>query len=135
MPRQSDSAENKPGEKAMMRKLAVTVFVLSVAALGCGSDSGDKPDTGTVVEAGQKDMAPGPDQAMGTPDMGTDMGSTAEVMAPVDTQMVDTGSVVVPVDGGVDSGSAVDSATGDAPAAVDGGAKLDTAASEAGSVG
>jgi hypothetical protein len=103
--------------------------------MGCGSDSGDKPDTGTAVEAGQKDMAPGPYQAMGTPDMGMDMGSTAEVMAPVDTQMVDTSSVVVPVDGGVDSGvTTVDGGKDSAPA-VDGGTKLDGAASEAGSVG
>lgn len=120
----------------MMRKLVVTVFVLSVAAMGCGSDSGDKPDTGTAVEAGQKDVGQGADQAIGTPDVGgVDMSSTAEVQAPVDTQSVDTGSVVVPVDGGVDSGmTTVDGGKDGAPA-VDGGAKLDVAASEAGSVG
>ena len=45
MPRQSDSTENKPGEKAMMRKFAVTACALSFAALGCGSDSGTTADT------------------------------------------------------------------------------------------
>ena len=40
----------------MMRKLAVTVFTLSLAALGCGSDSGTPPgpDTGVPAEAGAK---------------------------------------------------------------------------------
>jgi hypothetical protein len=145
MPRQSDSAENKPGEKAMMRKLAVTVFVLSVAALGCGSDSGkETPDTGVAAEVGgQKDM--GQDQATMTPDAETtvDMGTASEANPSVDGAMVD-GSVVV--DGGVADapaadgpathvdGGSVDGGAGDMAPAVDGGAKLDTAASEAGSI-
>jgi hypothetical protein len=58
MPRQSDSAENNPGEKAMMRKLAVTAFALSLAALGCGSDSGTKPtpDTGVALDGAKTDV-------------------------------------------------------------------------------
>jgi hypothetical protein len=61
MPRQSDSIENQPGEKVMMRKLAVTVFALSFAALGCGSDSGTSNlvDTGITpaVDSGAKDTS------------------------------------------------------------------------------
>jgi hypothetical protein len=38
----------------MMKKLAVTVFALSLAAIGCGSDSGSKPDA-----AGKTDGPPG----------------------------------------------------------------------------
>ena len=53
----------------MMRKLAVTVFALSLAALGCGSDSGTKtPDSAAV---------------------GLDGGKTDTTVAPIDTSAAD----------------------------------------------
>jgi hypothetical protein len=54
----------------MMRKLAVTVFVLSFAALGCGSDEGSpaKNDTGVPPDGPKADVAMGPDTTLPTPD-------------------------------------------------------------------
>lgn len=92
----------------MMRKLAVTVFALSLAALGCGSDSGTKtPDTGVAAEAGHPTVdSQIPDAPMGT-----------EVQAQLDTAMVEVSAVDVsqvvdvaqgPDLPGVDSQKAVD---------------------------
>ena len=71
----------------MMRKLAVTVFALSLAALGCGSDSGTKPvDTGVAAEAGKTDTGVTPvADAPATPDVFVG----GEVQAPLDTQKVE----------------------------------------------
>jgi hypothetical protein len=149
MPRQSDSAENKPGEKAMMRKLAVTVFAaLSFAALGCGSDSGTKSPDAYVApgtEAGQKDtgskdqaqqgsevQANGPEAGLGI-EAGKVDGTVApvdqappvdQVVAPVDGPKAPVDGTVKPVDGGV----GVDAT----PAVVDGSSTPDAPASEAG---
>jgi hypothetical protein len=92
MPRQSDSAENNPGEKAMMRKLAVTVFALSLAALGCGSDSGNPaPDTGVAIDGAKTDVVtPNPDIAQ-TPDapMGLEVQAKVDVSTPDLPQTLD----------------------------------------------
>jgi hypothetical protein len=70
IPRQSGSADDKPGEKSMMRKLVVAVFVFSFAALGCGSDEGSpaKNDTGVPPDGPKADAAMGPDTTLPTPD-------------------------------------------------------------------
>jgi len=75
----------------MMRKLAVTVFALSLAALGCGSDSGTKPvDTGVASEAGKTDTTPTPgiDTSLADAPMGPDL-SVALDTAKVDSTAVD----------------------------------------------
>jgi hypothetical protein len=139
MPRQSVSAENNPGEKVMMRKLAIAVFALSLTALGCGSDSGSPaPDGGHAgdsavtpgAEAGApKDVASTPDAAAPADGPGVDVAAQADAAAPSDVaQTVDAGQVTeagnldVPstVDGGprIDGG-AVDSNTPDVAAAHD----------------
>ena len=130
----------------MMRKLAVTVFVFSLAAMGCGSDNGtpNKADTSVAIDGPavkldvNKDVPASPD-APGTPDLAIDQAQGAEtqlpgvdapateagqlgevgkpeVKAPVDTQGVDQGKTNV--DGGT---TTVDSGT-----TVDGGAAVDT---------
>jgi hypothetical protein len=150
MPRQSDSAENNPGEKAMMRKLAVTVFALSLAALGCGSDSGNKtnPDTGVGAEAGKNDtVIPGPETQADAP-IGPEVPlDTAKVDVPaVDTpqaldapqtdlpsQPLDTAK---PVDGpGIDSVKPVVDGGVDSQPSVDTGSALDAGAMDTGSKG
>jgi hypothetical protein len=147
MPRQSDSAENKPGEKAMMRKLAVTVFALSLAALGCGSDSGTPaPDTGAPIDGAKTpnlDTAQVPDVSWGpevqasldvsTPDLpqtidqaqGLDQAQAVDqatpvidTQKPVDTQAIDSTKPVL--DGGVDTQRVDSGATVDS-GSVDGG--------------
>jgi hypothetical protein len=115
MPRQSDSAENKPGEKAMMRKLAVTVFAFSLAALGCGSDSGTNPvDTGVASEAGKTDVYVAP--AIDTSPADAPIGADAYI--PLDTAKVDTTAVDGP--NGIDQAQVLDTAPGvDGPKGVD----------------
>ncbi len=85
----------------MMRKLAVSVFVLSLAAFGCGSDNGttDKTDTavpldGPGAKMDVKQDAPStiPD-APSTPDMGKDMAPGSEVKPPVDVQPSEAGQL------------------------------------------
>jgi hypothetical protein len=96
MPRQSDSAENKPGEKAMMRKLAATVFVLSLTALGCGSDSDTKtPDTGVTVDGGKTDVVT-PSLDVQTPDapFGPEVQASQDVSTPDLPQTIDQASVL-----------------------------------------
>ncbi len=79
----------------MMRKLAVTVFVLSLAALGCGSDSGNKtnPDTGVGAEAGKTTdtIAPQTDTPIADAPMGPEV---ALDTAKVDVSAVDTTQVL-----------------------------------------
>jgi hypothetical protein len=128
MPRQSDSAENNPGEKAMMRKLAVTVFALSLAALGCGSDSGNKtPDAPmgpeasldtTKVDVSTPDLPQTLDQAQSLDQaLGVDQAPpTVDTAKTVDTQGID--GAKPSVDGSVDTkradaGAAVDSGSVD----------------------
>ena len=77
----------------MMRKLAVTVFALSLAALGCGSDSGTKTPDAAVSPDGQKPVdttvpiADGPTVA--------DAPIGVEAQAPLDTAKVETPAVAV----------------------------------------
>jgi hypothetical protein len=121
MPRQSDTAENNPGEKAMMRKLAVTVFALSLAALGCGSDSGNKtPDTGVAIDGAKTDVVtPNPDIAQ-TPD--APMGPEASL----DTTKVDVSTPDLPQT--LDQAQSLDQALGvdQAPPTVDTAKTVDT---------
>jgi len=93
----------------MMRKLAVTVFALSFAALGCGSDSGSKtPDTAVTPDGGPKAEVAGPVvDATGTPDI-----AMGETQPPVDTAKVETAGPDVP--------QVLDQAAGEASAPIDG---------------
>jgi hypothetical protein len=118
----------------MMKKLAVTFFALSlVAALGCGSDSGDKkPDTG--VDAPKTDTQPKLD---GQPDQPVTPGpeAGAEVKTDIPIQ-VDQGMDVSKVDVQsidqitVDSPT-VDANTPDQPIPVLDGGKVDVQPTEA----
>jgi hypothetical protein len=127
----------------MMRKLAVTVFALSLAALGCGSDSGTKPvDTGVSSEVGKTPdayVAPGVDTGAADAPMGPEVAldagkidaTVADAPAVDQAQGIDTAPQAIdapkgidvqaidspktPLDGGVDAPQA------DAVKAVDGG--------------
>jgi hypothetical protein len=95
----------------MTRKLAVTVFAMSLALVGCGSSSTTK-----VTDAGNKDAMSGADVVV-QPDMvtanGPETGSAGpEVQQAQPDAAVDTNNVVPPPeDGGVDAGD-VGSASG-----------------------
>jgi hypothetical protein len=126
----------------MMKKLAVTVFALSLAAIGCGSDSGGKPD------AGKTDGPPGaevqvvpdapvqPDVVQPAVETGQPDKPAVEVNAPdapaidqsMDMPAVDGTSPVI--DGGIDApaidGGAVDTAKTEAGTGVDGGTGVDS---------
>ena len=58
----------------MMRKLAVTVFALSLAAFGCGSDSGNQNNDlgGGSTDGAAKDTAPAVDVAQTDAPIGVD---------------------------------------------------------------
>ncbi len=126
----------------MIRKLAVTAFVLSFAALGCGSDNGTpaKKDTGVADgPATNKDVAPTPDQALVSPDVNQDVSTTTpDTSGQPDAQVAtDVGSVseaggpVVDAGGTTDTHQAVDTAgTDTAQVHIDGGA--DSQVGEAG---
>ena len=92
----------------MMRKLAVTIFALSLAALGCGSDSGNQNN-----DVGGGPSADGP--------TAKDTAPAIDVAQP-DTSIVLDGAIDVTVkqDASVDQNTAIDTAQ------VDGGAKVDT---------
>jgi hypothetical protein len=145
MPRQSDSAENKPGEKAMMRKLAVMVLALSFATLGCGSDDGKKPTTDGGIDGPKTtdvkpaDVAPDvnpADVAGDLPpavDLGPDKATVVEVGV---DQGVDQGTGVdVGKDAGVDGTTHVDVGGPDLKVGVDSTPGVDLGASEAGTAG
>jgi hypothetical protein len=119
----------------MMKKLAVTLFALSLAAFGCGSDSGEKkPDTG--VDAPKTDTQPKldgqPDQPpLPGPEAGAEVKTdipiqvdqdSVDVSKPVDVQSIDQ----VTVDGGT-----VDANQPDKPAPVLDGGKVDVQPTEA----
>ena len=104
----------------MMRKLAVTVFALSFAAFGCGSDSGTKTIDSAVPDgAGKTDVVvtPGVDGPV------TDVAQGLETQPVLDTAKVDT--TVVDVSQTLDQASvdtsSVDGAKGVDGPAVDGG--------------
>jgi hypothetical protein len=121
----------------MMKKLAVTLFALSLTALGCGSDSGTKTDA-----APKLDTLPGVEVAQ-TPDVpattGPEAGSEAQpdnAPAPIDVAIdqakptdvaIDQATpidVATPIDGAVDAridGGAVDVQPSEAGHAIDGG--------------
>lgn len=96
----------------MMRKLAVTVFALSLAALGCGSDSGTNTvDTGVAAEAGKTDTTPTPgaDTSLADAPLGADA---------LDTAKADSQAADIPV--GIDQAQGLDTAQGiDAPNVID----------------
>jgi hypothetical protein len=119
----------------MMRKLAVTVFVLSLAAVGCGSDSGtpSKSDTSVQPDGAKAEVAVVPDApanqdsadvAVGpetTPPVDTAQSEANTVLdgGKADTQVVD---VTPTVDGGADSKGIDSGTTLDTGTPVDGGA-------------
>jgi len=97
----------------MTRKLAVTVFAMSLALVGCGSSSTTKvTDAGNKdVKAGadvvaQPDTTPGPDLATVQPDV-----QPAQPDAAVDT------NPVTPPDGGLDTADAEEAGTVNGPEA------------------
>lgn len=78
----------------MMRKLAVTVFALSLAALGCGSDSGTKtPDSATASPDGGKTpdayVAPVVDTGAADAPAGPEVQVQLDTQKVVDTQVPD----------------------------------------------
>jgi len=113
MPGQRDSAENKPGETAMIRKLSVTVLALSFAALGCGSDNGTPPKEAGPPDVAPRDIGVGPDLTPPPPDLKPtpDVPQQPDVAAP-DLPMgpdVPKGEAGLGVDGpGVDVETVVD---------------------------
>ena len=114
----------------MMRKLAVTVFALSLAALGCGSDSGNQNNDvggGPGVDGAAKDTAA--DVAQPDTSIASDgaIDATAKQDVSVDqTTAIDTAQV--------DGGPKVDANGVDAQA-VDGGSSIDATAVDGGTVG
>lgn len=142
----------------MMRKLAVTAFVLSLAALGCGSDNGTSPkDTGVPDGANVKtDVGTNKDVAQGTeagPEVQVDVAQGTEGGAKLDVAAAEVsleagGTVIdapkdvqVKLDGGVDgtqtkADSGVDSQTqtGEAGSAVDTGTAVDGGAVDGSSI-
>ncbi len=107
----------------MMRKFAITVFALSLTALGCGSDSGTPvADSGhagdTAVTTGAEAGAP------------KDTGSTLDAGATVDVPGVDVASADVAAPSDVaqpaDAGQITEAGKPDAPPLpVDGGPRID----------
>jgi hypothetical protein len=154
MPRQSDSAENKPGEKAMMRKLAVTVFALSLAAFGCGSDSGTKTTDAPVTppaDGGGKLDTPVPGADVPVPDApivdspaldtakdvpAVDVAQVLDQAQPVDQapQTLDTAKVV-DVQSIDSTKPVVDGGVNDTKAPVDSGSTVDSGSVDARSAG
>ena len=125
----------------MMRKLAVTVFVVSLAALGCGSDSGSptKTDTGVTpadgakpADVANKDVA-GLDTAIGGPDVSIDVAQGEETGPKLDVAVVTEGGALETnpqLDLGKDTSKLDSQGIDSVPSTVDGGA--DTKTSEAG---
>ena len=111
----------------MMRKLAVTVFALSLAALGCGSDNGT---TNPGVDgATTKDTAPAIDVAQTDTPIGID---TAIDVAVTPDAAIDQNTAIDTAK--VDGGPKVDANGVDAQA-VDGGSSIDATAVDGGTVG
>jgi len=129
----------------MMKKLAVTIFALSFAALGCGSDDGTpNKDSGPKLDGlpGLEVQVNGPEVQVNGPEVqvnGPEVGApdkAPDVNVPLDgTTVLDAGAPDVPIviiDGGIDApvteaGRTVDTRVVDAKAteagpAVDGGA-------------
>jgi hypothetical protein len=128
----------------MMKKLAVTVFVVSLAAIGCGSDSGtpDKKDSGTSDTPTTQTDGPGakldvmvPSDVPMKQDMAPDMADKVDQQgmdgAGMDGGMMDGGTEV---DGGMIDGGDEDTAMG-----IDGGMMdaepMDTGAVDMGAKG
>jgi septal ring-binding cell division protein DamX len=128
----------------MMRKLAVTVFVVSLAALGCGSDNGTptRTDTGVTpdgskpTDVANKDVASGPDTAI-NPDLGPDVaqgGSEAgtQIEVPVVTGEVGRSEANPAIDAGKDlgkDGTSIDQQPTQLDGGTDAGSRIDSGAS------
>lgn len=119
----------------MMKKLAVTVFVLSLAAFGCGSDDGTPerkdsgPDTGKDTSTQKLDTIQA-DKPMPGPEAGPE--AQADKPVPIDEGRLDAGAVdVEPIDQGTVDGGEIDGGAPDKPVtppdgpAIDGGEELD----------
>jgi hypothetical protein len=130
----------------MMKKLAVTIFVFSLTAVGCGSDDGpgpkkdagldaktdvvaqpdtnqpDKATPGAEVQVGPEVQADKPITDVATPlDVTPKMdGQAVDVTTQVDGQTVDGGSTDTAIPG-IDGGVKIDAQATEAAKAVDGG--------------
>ena len=78
----------------MMRKLAVTVFALSLAALGCGSDSGTKTTDSAVTPPLDGAKA---DTTVPSPDIIADVPIGAEVQVALDGAKIEVSAVDSPL--------------------------------------
>lgn len=125
----------------MMKKLAVTVFALSLTALGCGSDDGGKKDAAPKLDTlpgaeVQTDTPIRTDGPLTGPEVQADKPIGPEVQA-VEVQRVEVQAVEVrPVEAGIDTARIeaqrpVDAGTRDAPIGIDGAKKLDAPTAEA----
>ena len=123
----------------MMKKLVVTVFALSLTALGCGSDDGGKKDAarpdGPPGAEVQTDTPIQPDGPLTGPEVQADKPIGPEVQAVevqrVEVQAVEVQAVEVGIDTArVEAQRPVDGGTPDAPIGIDGG-KLDAPPAEA----
>jgi hypothetical protein len=110
----------------MMKKLAVTVFVVSLAAIGCGSDDGTpaktdaaNPDVMTKADgpAAKLDVNVQTDTPM-KQDVAPDMADKVDQQSVDQGQEMDGGAV----DGGAVDGGTIDGGDEDAPIGIDGGA-------------
>ncbi len=125
----------------MMKKLAVTVFALSLTALGCGSDSGTKTDAAKPDTKPPVEVQPQPDVPVAGPEAGPeaqpdlnkgpDLAQPIDVAKPIDVAPVDLAKPVDvgQIDGGTDApinpaidGAAPDTQPSEAGAPIDGGA-------------
>jgi hypothetical protein len=112
----------------MMKKLAVTVFVLSLAAVGCGSDgttpkkdggTDAKTDVATQPDTNQPDKAMGTEVQVSGPEVQADKPIPVDVTTPDTTPKVEVQTTEA---GGIDgSGTGIDGAGNDAPVMIDGG--------------
>jgi len=96
----------------MMRKLAVTVFALSLVALGCGSDEGTPPKNDAGAQDGPKvDATMGPDTQVQNPDapLGPDTtlgpdSSIADVAVAVEAGKTDEPTLAAEVQTAIEAG-------------------------------
>ena len=120
----------------MMKKLAVTVFAFSLAALGCGSDDGGKKDAAPKLDTqppgAEVQVIPDAPVKLDTQQPGIETGQPDKPVSPLEVNPPD---VPAPIDVAIDQPALIDGPTpkldggSDAPA-IDGGA-IDTSKTEA----
>ena len=104
-PKEAYLEKNNPGDKSMTRKLAVTVFAMSLTLVGCGSSSTTKsdaaPDVKPPVDVAAPDAAK-PEVQPTQPEVGPPVDvAQADVAVPVDIAVTPDAQVI---DAGVDAG-------------------------------